>query len=141
MTIQVCHAPVITKGPQHSHLFAKPEKRISRFQKTGVSKVATAHKKSSGIIVQFLLRSQPVNKLIIPEEMYTARQGVIQLIGVDALAQKTEEFRPILRAMCEEGRVTVIEAVDSLLQVIDSTDIDPELLKAVCVEILEPRYE
>ena len=80
-------------------------------------------------------------KIIIPEEMYTARQGVIQLIGVDALAQKTEEFRPILRAMCEEGRVTVIEAVDSLLQVIDSTDIDPELLKAVCVEILEPRYE
>ena len=82
-----------------------------------------------------------MSKIIIPEEMYTARQGVIQLIGVDALAQKTEEFRPILRTMCEEGRVTVIEAVDSLLQVIDSTDIDPELLKAVCVEILEPRYE
>jgi len=82
-----------------------------------------------------------MTKIIIPEEMYTARQGIIQLIGVDALAQKTEEFRPILRTMCEEGQVSVIEAVDSLLQVIDSTDIDPELLKAVCVEILEPRDE
>jgi hypothetical protein len=82
-----------------------------------------------------------MTKIIIPEEMYTARQGIIQLIGVDALVQKTEEFRPILRTMCEEGRVSVIEAVDSLLQVIDSTDIDPELLKAVCVEILEPRDE
>jgi len=82
-----------------------------------------------------------MTKIIIPEEMYTARQGIIQLIGVDALAQKTEEFRPILRTMCGEGQVSVIEAVDSLLQVIDSTDIDPELLKAVCVEILEPRDE
>ncbi|MFT4650153.1 MAG: hypothetical protein ACI8XX_000092 [Polaribacter sp.] len=82
-----------------------------------------------------------MTKIVIPEEMYTARQGIIQLIGEDALAQKTEEFRPILRAMCEEGRVTVIEAVDSLLQVVDSTNIDPELLKAICVEILEPRYE
>ena len=35
-----------------------------------------------------------MNKIIIPEEMYTARQGVIQLIGVDALAQKTEESGP-----------------------------------------------
>ena len=82
-----------------------------------------------------------MNKVIIPEEMYTARQGIIQLIGVDALAQKTEEFRPNWGGMCEEGGVTVIEAVESLLQSIDSTDIDPELLKAVCVEILEPRYE
>jgi len=73
--------------------------------------------------------------------MYTARQGIIQLIGTEALAQKTEEFRPILRSMCQEAGVTVIEAVDSLLQVIDSTNIDPELLKAVCVEILEPRDE
>ncbi|MFT6371950.1 MAG: hypothetical protein ACJAZT_000681 [Gammaproteobacteria bacterium] len=82
-----------------------------------------------------------MTNIIIPEEMYTARQGIIQLIGVDALAQKTEEFRPILRAMCQEGGVTVIEAVDSLLQAIDSTNVDPELLKAVCVEILEPRDE
>jgi hypothetical protein len=28
-----------------------------------------------------------------------------------------------------------------LLQAIDSTNVDPELLKAVCVEILEPRDE
>lgn len=82
-----------------------------------------------------------MTNIIIPEEMYTARQGIIQLIGTEALAQKTEEFRPILRSMCQEAGVTVIEAVDSLLQVIDSTNIDPELLKAVCVEILEPRDE
>jgi len=82
-----------------------------------------------------------MTNIIIPEEMYTARQGIIQLIGVEALAKKTEEFRPILRGMCQEGGVTVIEAVDSLLQVIDANDIDPELIKAVCVEILEPRDE
>ena len=82
-----------------------------------------------------------MTKLVIPEEMYTARQGIIQLIGEDALAQKTEEFRPILRSLCEQGRVNVIEAVDSLLQSLDATDVDPELLKAVCVEILEPRDE
>jgi hypothetical protein len=43
--------------------------------------------------------------------------------------------------MCEQGGVNVIEAMDALLQSIDATDIDPELLKAVCVEILEPRDE
>ena len=82
-----------------------------------------------------------MTNIVIPEEMYTARQGVIQLIGEDALAKKTEEFRPILRALCEQGRVNVIEAVDALLQSLDATDVDPELLKAVCVEILEPRDE
>jgi len=80
-------------------------------------------------------------EIVIPEEMYTARQGVIQLIGEEALAQKTEEFRPILRAMCEHSGVNVIEAIDALLQSIDATEVDPELLKAVCVEILEPRDE
>ena len=82
-----------------------------------------------------------MSNIVIPEEMYTARQGVIQLIGEAALAQKTEDFRPILRAMCEQGRVNVIEAIDTLLQSIDATDVDPELLKAICVEILEPRDE
>ena len=82
-----------------------------------------------------------MNQIVIPEEMYTARQGIIQLIGEAALAQKTEEFRPVLRALCEQGQINVIEAVDALLKSLDDTDIDPELLKAVCVEILEPRDE
>ena len=82
-----------------------------------------------------------MNKIVIPEEMYTARQGIIQLIGEAALAQKTDEFRPVLRTLCQQGGVNVIEAVDALLQSIDDIDIDPELLKAVCVEILEPRDE
>ena len=82
-----------------------------------------------------------MSKIVIPEEMYTARQGIIQLIGAEALAQKTEEFRPILRSLCEQGGVNVIEAIDGLLQSLDASDVDPELLKAVCVEILEPRDE
>ena len=82
-----------------------------------------------------------MNNLLIPEDMYTARQGIIQLIGVEELERNTEEFRPILRAMCENGGVTVIEAVDYLLQNAESSNMDPELIKAMCVEILEPRDE
>ena len=82
-----------------------------------------------------------MNSLLIPEDMYTARQGIIQLIGVEELERNTEEFRPILRAMCENGGVSVIEAVDYLLQNAESSNMDPELIKAMCVEILEPRDE
>ena len=82
-----------------------------------------------------------MNQIVIPEEMYTARQGIIQMIGEAALAQKTEEFRPVLRTLCEQGQFNVIEAVDALLKSLDASDVDPELLKAVCVEILEPRDE
>lgn len=86
-------------------------------------------------------QAEPMNKQLIPEEMYTARQGIIQLIGEQELARKTDEFRPMLRSMCEGGGMTVIEAVDYLLQNAESTNMDPELIKAMCVEILEPRDE
>ena len=66
-----------------------------------------------------------MNQIVIPEEMYTARQGIIQLIGEAALAQKTEEFRPVLRTLCEQGQINVIQAVDALLKSLDATDVDP----------------
>ncbi len=77
----------------------------------------------------------------IPDELYAARQGVIQMVGVDELERMTDEFRPILRELCSTGNFSTAEGIDYLLQNIDNYDIDPPLLMAICAEIIEPRLE
>ena len=79
--------------------------------------------------------------LLIPDELYAARQGVIQMIGAEALEKMTDEFRPILRELCSSGNFTTVQGIEYVLQNIDSYDIDPSMIQAICMEILEPRLE
>ena len=82
-----------------------------------------------------------MNNKSLPDDLYAARQGIIQIIGDEQLKQRTAEFLPIVRLLCVEQNMTDVAAVEFILDNIETLDTEPELVKAMCAEILEPRDE
>jgi hypothetical protein len=76
----------------------------------------------------------------LPDDFYSARNGIIQILGENEFNKKVDEFRPILRALCEESGMSVVEAV-SELSMVDEDSEQSILIKAVSAEIIEPRFE
>ena len=74
-------------------------------------------------------------EIVISDELYAARQGVIQMLGVAAFEQMTDAFRPILREVCQSGGFNTAQGIEYVLHHMDDYEIDPledaEIISAI----------
>ena len=77
-------------------------------------------------------------KVEIAGKMYQARDSVIELIGEKRFRAKVEEFRPIIRGLCEKKKITEMKATIEILENFRGDGHLSLLAIAACTEIMEP---
>ena len=74
----------------------------------------------------------------IAAKLYQARDSVIFIMGREKFMLKVDEFRPMLKGICEEKGITEMQATTDILFALDGRETEMLLAMAACVEIMEP---
>jgi len=77
-------------------------------------------------------------KVAMADQFYESRRVIVTLIGEDQFLAKVDEFRPIMRGLCEEHRISEMQATVHILALFECDGFGSALAMAACTEIMEP---